>query len=106
MPKIGIIRCDAYTDKCAGYKCFPAVRERAAAFAAYPGPVELVGFDTCGGCDRNQADKIVARAQRLKEKGAEVIHLGNCLKSVCPWRDLFATSIGQKVSLPVVRGTH
>ena len=106
MPKLGIIRCDAYTDKCAGYKCFPAVRERAAAFAAYPGPVELVGFDTCGGCDRNQTDKIVARAQRLKEKGAEVIHLGNCLKSVCPWTDLFATSIAQQVGLPVVRGTH
>lgn len=103
MPKVGIVRCDAYADKCAGYKCFPATRDRAAAFAAYPAPV---GFDTCGGCDRNPATKIVARAQRLKERGAEAIDFSKCLVSVCPWSDLFATSIREQVGIPVVRGTH
>ena len=106
MPKIAIIRCDDYADTCAGFKCFPALRERTGAFAAYEGGLETVGFDTCGGCDRNKADKIVARARRLKEKGAEAIHLGNCLTSVCPWTDLFAESIARQVALPVVRGTH
>ncbi len=100
MPKIGIIRCDAYTSTCAGDKCFPATRERTGAFTASPDAVELVGFDTCGGCDRHKADKIVARAHRLKEKGAEAIHLGNCLTAVCPGADLFAASIGQQVALP------
>jgi predicted metal-binding protein len=106
MPKIGIIRCDAYTDTCAGFKCFPALRERTGTFTAYGEVLEIVGFDTCGGCDRNKSDKVVARARRLKEKGAEAIHLGNCLTAVCPWTDLFADSIAQQVALPVVRGTH
>jgi predicted metal-binding protein len=106
MVKIGIIRCDDYADSCAGFKCFPALREGTGAFAAYGEGREIVGFDTCGGCDRNKAEKIVARARRLKEKGAEAIHLGNCLTAACPWTDLFVDSIAEQVALPVVRGTH
>jgi len=106
VSKIGIIRCDTHADTCAGFKCFPAMREHTGAFAAYREPVEIVGFDSCGGCDRNQADKIVARARRLKERGAEAIHLGNCLTNVCPWAELFAESVAREVGLPVVRGTH
>jgi predicted metal-binding protein len=105
MTKVGIIRCDAHSDDCAGYSCFPAVRNRTGAFAAYDG-VELVGFDTCGGCARNKADRTVARAARLKAKGAEVIHLGNCLTSACPWKDLLAESIAREAQIQVVLGTH
>jgi hypothetical protein len=38
MPKIAIIRCDDYADPCAGFNCFPALRERTGAFTAYGGP--------------------------------------------------------------------
>jgi predicted metal-binding protein len=106
MAKIGIIRCDARADTCAGFSCFLAVREHTGAFSAYGDTVEIIGFDTCGGCDRSKADKITSRAGRLKEKGADVIHFGKCLISVCPWTDLFADSISQQIKIPVVRGTH
>ena len=51
MKKIGIIICGRY-QSCGGGKCFRALRERAGAFAAYPGDeeVEVVGFANCGGC--------------------------------------------------------
>ena len=103
--KIGIIRCDEHSNQCAGYNCFPAVQNRTGKFKDYE-TVELVGFDTCGGCGRNKADKIVARALRLKEKGAEVIHLGNCLVSACPFKDIYETALQEKVELPLVERTH
>jgi predicted metal-binding protein len=68
--------------------------------------VELVGFDTCGGCDRNKATKIVARALKLKEKGAETIYLGNCLVNTCPFKDTFEKALKEEVKLPIIEKTH
>ena len=105
MTKIGIIRCNEHSDVCAGYNCFPAIRNKTGQMAGYD-TVELVGFDTCGGCGRNKADKIVARARRLKEKGAEIIHLGNCLVNACPWKDLCTRALRDEIGLPVMEKTH
>ena len=103
--KIGIIRCQEHSNQCAGYHCFPAMQKRAGQFKDYE-TIELVGFDTCGGCGRNNADKIVARALRLKEKGAEIIHLGNCLVGACPFKDIYETALQEEVGLPLVERTH
>lgn len=105
MTKIGIIRCQEHSSDCAGWSCFPALRDRSGAFAAYD-DVELVGFDTCGGCGRNKADKIVAKAKRLKDKGAEAIHLGNCIVGACPTKDLYVKTLNDEVGIPVVEKTH
>jgi predicted metal-binding protein len=103
--KIAIIRCDEHSNVCAGYTCFPAIQNKTGQFEKYD-DIELVGFDSCGGCGRNKADKILARALRLKEKGAEVIHMANCIVSSCPWKDLYIEAIKEKVELPVVERTH
>ncbi len=105
MTKVGIIRCQEQTNNCAGWSCFPALREQTGAFAAY-GEVELVGFDSCGGCGRGKPDKIVARAKRLKEHGAEVIHLGSCLTGSCPSKDVYLTALQEQVGVPIIEGTH
>ena len=81
-------------------------RTESGMFAAYEGEIELVGFDTCGGCGRNEATKVVAKAARLKEKGAEVIHLGNCMVGACPWTDLYYDALVKEIGLPVVLRTH
>jgi len=103
--KIGIIRCQEQSNNCAGYRCFPAIQNRTGQFAKYD-TIEVVGFDTCGGCGRNKADKILARALRLQEKGAEVIHLGNCLVNACPFKDIYETALKEKVGVPIVEETH
>ncbi|MFC2020263.1 CGGC domain-containing protein [Chloroflexota bacterium] len=103
--KIGIIRCDEHSDTCAGYRCFPAVQNKKGKFEEYD-EIELVGFDDCGGCGRGKADKIVARATRLKEKGAEVIHLGNCLVGHCPSEELYEAALVEEIGIPIIKGTH
>ena len=105
MTKVGIIRCQEQSNNCAGWSCFPALRERSGASPPTTA-IELVGFDTCGGCGRNKADKIVAKAKRLKEKGAEVIHLGSCIVGSCPTKELYVNSIRDQVQIPVVEKTH
>ncbi len=105
MAKIGIIRCQEHSNNCAGYSCFPAIQKMTGQFERYDA-VEVVGFDTCGGCGRNKADKIVARALKLKEKGAEVIHLGNCLVGACLSKDLYIGALKEQVGLPIVEKTH
>ncbi len=103
--KVGIIRCDEHSNTCAGYKCFPAMQNRTGQFKGYD-TIEIVGFETCGGCGRNRADKILARALRLREKGADVIHLSNCIVTACPFKNIYETAIKEKVGLPLVEGTH
>ena len=61
MVKIGIIRCQEHSNSCAGFNCFPAFRDKTGEFERYD-TMEIVGFDTCGGCGRGKADKILARA--------------------------------------------
>ncbi|MHB1005061.1 MAG: CGGC domain-containing protein [Chloroflexota bacterium] len=106
MTKLGIIRCSASAEKCAGYKCFPALREKTGTFAEYEDELELVGFDTCGGCARNEAGKIIDRVVRLRDRGAEVIHLANCLANACPWANMFRDAIIKETGVPVVLRTH
>jgi predicted metal-binding protein len=110
MTKIGIIRCQELalsgTRRCAGWNCFPAIRNKTKYMDEYD-TIELVGFDTCGGCPgRNRFDKIVDRGQKLKEKGAEIIHLSTCMVLFCPNKDKFAEVLKEKVGLPVKEKTH
>ena len=105
MTKLGIIRCQEQSINCAGNFCFPSMRDKTGTFAVYD-TVDVVGFDTCGGCGRGKSDKIVARAQKLKERGAEVIHLGTCLVGHCPWKELYVSDVKEKVGIPVVERTH
>lgn len=103
--KVGIIRCQEYSNECAAYHDLIAIREKTGAFARYD-TVELIGIHTCGGCGRNKADKVLARALSLKEHGAEVIHLGVCMIYGCPFKELYEKGLKEKVGLPIVKGTH
>ena len=111
MTKIGIIRClelanTARKGRCAGWNCFPAIRDRSAYLDEYE-TIELVGFDTCGGCPgKNRTDNIIERGMALKKHGAEVIHLSTCLVGSCPNKDMFREALEKEVGLPVKEKTH
>jgi predicted metal-binding protein len=106
VTKIGIIRCAVRAEECAGYKCFPAAREKTGSFTGYDDEVEVIGFDTCAGCVLKSPEKTVERAVRLQKMGAEVIHFGNCLVTYCPWLELFKESIAKETGLPIAMRTH
>lgn len=104
MTKIGIIRCDENSESCAGWNCFPAIANKTGKFEDYD-TIELVGFDTCGGCGHGKADKIIKKARKLKKQGAEVIHLGNCMSFDCPSISVYVKAL-KKLRIPIVLRTH
>ena len=78
--KVGIIRCQQTEDLCAGAMDFKIAREGKGIFEQY-GPVEVVGFVSCGGCPGKRA---VARAKIMVERGAEAIAFASCIAKGTP----------------------
>ncbi len=103
--KIGIIRCNSHSETCPAAGCLKAVRDRTGKFAEYGEDLTLLGLDTCGGCSRGTGDRVAKKAEKLAALGAEVVHLGNCLVTPCPYKDVFTTAV-EGVGLKVVHGTH
>jgi len=104
--KIGIIICDRYR-RCAGGKCFRAMRNREGAFDVYrEKEVELVGYTTCDGCP---GGNIEYAGDEMVKNGAEVIHLATGLVvgyPPCPYIKTFKEFLEKRYGIPVVVGTH
>jgi len=76
VKKAGIIRCRETEEMCPGTMDFKVAKEGKGAFEE-TGPVELVGYLTCGGCP---GKRVAYRAEMMVEKKkAEVIAFGSCI---------------------------
>jgi len=73
--KVGIIRCQLTEDMCPGTTDFKAAQEGIHAFKE-TGPVEIIGFVSCGGCCGKKA---VTRAKMMVDRGAEAIVFASCM---------------------------
>jgi predicted metal-binding protein len=104
--RIGIILCDRYR-RCAGGKCFRAMRAREGAFSAYAdAEVELAGFTTCDGCP---GGNIEYAGEEMVNNGAEVIHLATGMivgYPPCPHLATFKAFLEKRYTVKVVVGTH
>lgn len=103
--KIGIVRCDARFAECAGDNCLKAIGKKAGVYSRYD-KIELIGFESCGACTMGSADKIVKNARKLKEKGAEVIHLCNFVVGYCPSKEVYLKALRKRVGIPIVEESH
>lgn len=104
--KIGIVICDRYR-RCAGGKCFRAMKNREGAFDIYEGrELELVGFTTCDGCPGGNIEYL---GEEMVKNGAQVIHLATGLVvgyPPCPHIESFKAFLQERYGLKVVVGTH
>lgn len=73
--KVGIIRCQQTEDMCPGTTDFKVAALGELAFKDF-GPVEIVGFVSCGGCPGKRA---VPRAKEMVKRGAELIAFASCI---------------------------
>ena len=78
--KIGIIRCQQTEDMCAGYACIKVAEKKKGAFSEME-QTEIVGFVSCGGCP---GKKIIPRAKKMIEQGADIIALSTCISKGTP----------------------
>ncbi len=104
--KIGIIICDRYR-RCAGGKCFRALKNREGAFSIYKDvDVELVGYTSCDGCPGGNVEYA---GDEMVANGAEVIHLATGLVvgyPPCPNIRTFKALLEARLGVKVVVGTH
>ncbi|MBN1195705.1 MAG: CGGC domain-containing protein [Methanomicrobiaceae archaeon] len=108
--KVGIIRCLQTEDICPGTACFLVTKDGKGAFQE-TGPVDIVGFVTCGGCP---GKRVIPRAKMLIDKGAEAIVLSSCMSKgnpigyPCPHfaniRDAVMKVVGPDI--PIIEWTH
>lgn len=103
MMKVGIIRCQQTEDMCPGTTDFKVAAEGKMAFKE-TGPVEIVGFVSCGGCPGKKA---VTRAKLLVDRGAEIIAFASCMRKgtpigfPCPHYDQIKASTERRVGYGV-----
>jgi predicted metal-binding protein len=104
--KIAILICDRYR-RCAGGKCFRAVRNREGAFDRYKNQdVEVVGYTSCDGCPGGNVEYAV---EEMQSNGATVLHLATGLVvgyPPCPHITYFRDFVEKIHGLEVVYGTH
>lgn len=109
-PKAGIIRCQQTEDMCSGTTDFKVAQEGKLAFAQ-TGPVEVVGFVSCGGCPGKKA---VSRAKMMVERGADIIVIASCISKgnpiemPCPHFEKMKASIIKKIGpeIKLIDWTH
>lgn len=104
--KLGIIICDRYR-RCAGGKCFRAMKKREGAFSIYKGKgIEIVGYTSCDGCPGGNIEYAI---EEMKHNGVDKIHLATGLLvgyPPCPYIDYFRDFIQKRYEIPVICGTH
>ena len=104
--KIGIVICDRYR-RCAGGKCFRALKNREGAFSIYASKeVELVGYTTCDGCPGGNVEYA---GDEMVKNGVEVIHFATGLLvgyPPCPSIHTFTGFLEARHDVKVVVGTH
>jgi predicted metal-binding protein len=110
MKKVGIIRCQQTEDICPGSMDFKVASEGKLAFEE-TGPVEIIGFVSCGGCPGKRA---VSRAKIMVDRGAEAIVFASCIKRgtpmgfACPNYEVMKEAIARKIgaSIKIIEYTH
>jgi len=110
MKKAGIIRCQQTEDMCSGTTDFKVASQGTLAFE-HTGPVEIVGFVSCGGCPGKRA---ITRAKLMVDRGAEIIVIASCISKgnpigyPCPhfsnMRDAIKKKIGSDIEM--IEYTH
>jgi len=108
--KAGIIRCQQTEDMCPGNTDFKVASDGKGAFEEI-GPVEIMGFVSCGGCPGKRA---VSRAKLMVDRGAEVIVIASCISSgnpigyPCPHYEKIKVAITKKIGpeIKIIDWTH
>mgnify|MGYP003981696021 FL=1 len=75
MLKVGMIRGQQTESMCPGTSDFKVASKGLGAFEE-TGPVEIIGFNSCGGCPGKNA---VPRAKEMVRRGAESIVFVSCM---------------------------
>lgn len=100
VKRIGIINCHEVSKRCSASGCLKALQARTGSFERYEGEeIQLLSFAHCNGCGEDAVAQVVARAERMRDVGVEVIHLSTCMKSRCGQYEAFLEALSPRVEV-------
>lgn len=104
--KLAIIRCMQTEEICPGTKDFKIIRDREGVFEGITEEIELIGFNSCGGCPGKKA---VGRAKEMIKRGADTIAFASCISKgapigfACPFagkmKEAVAKALGEEITI-------
>ena len=74
--KVALIRCLQTEDMCPATTCLKVMKEHKLAFEGIQEEIEVIAFNTCGGCPGKKA---IPRAAEMVKRGAEAIVMASCI---------------------------
>ena len=109
--KVGVIRCMQTEDMCPGTADFKVIKDKKCAFEGVEGDIEIIGFNSCGGCPGKKA---VTRAAEMVKRGADTIILASCITRgnpivfACPNAKEMKEAIAKKLgdNIKIIDYTH
>lgn len=104
MNKIGIINCYNESKMCSSFGCFKAFNDRTASFEKYDKISEIICFTHCNGCSEEAIQQVLYRANQMKKRGVDTIHLSTCIKINCRFYEQFIEALSKEFN--IVRYTH
>ena len=105
MKSIGIINCFDVSQRCSSSGCLKALHDRTGSFARYAEEeIRILSFVHCNGCGEAAVEQVLARAERMRKVGVDVIHLSTCVKSRCSHYDEFLEALSEEFE--VVGNSH
>ncbi|WP_129596648.1 CGGC domain-containing protein [Anaerophilus nitritogenes] len=100
MKNIGIINCYNVSKRCSSSGCFKALYNETGSFERYKGEgARIISFVHCNGCGNQVVNQFLERAERMVQRGVDVIHLSTCVRSKCPWYDEVMKNLSEKYEI-------
>ncbi|MHB8066317.1 MAG: CGGC domain-containing protein [Desulfobaccales bacterium] len=112
MARVGILTCSNATQDlgCSSVVCLADLRKRKGFFASYPQEerLDLVGLMNCPGCPTLAGyDKLLQRIRGLTEFRVQAVHLSNCIKYLCPFKEKYLRVLQEAFpQVQFILGTH
>lgn len=112
MARVGILTCSNATQDlgCSSVVCLADLRKRKGFFAHYPQDerLDLVGLMNCPGCPTLAGyDKLLQRIRGLTEFRVQAVHLSNCIKYLCPFKEKYLSVLQEAFpQVQFILGTH
>lgn len=105
--KIAIGICERLNGRCSSMGCFRAYNNKDKHFERYKDiETELIAYFSCSICSTDSKDNITKIADKLKESGAEVVHLGACAVKCKADKLEEIKEVFTSIGMAVVEGTH
>ncbi|MDD7794321.1 CGGC domain-containing protein [Clostridium sp. 'White wine YQ'] len=99
MNNIGIITCFNESKICSSYGCFKAFNDRNASFKDYDLNSEIICFIHCNGCSENSLEQMLHRANQMKNRGVDTIHISTCIKINCKMYNDFIKLLSKEFNI-------